>query len=95
MAAFEPLTLTVPRDVAAALREAVDNGEYASLDAAFLDALTVWMRRHEDREEDLAWIKARVLRARLDPSPDLTEEELEARMEAFFAAADKAVDEAA
>ena len=91
----EDLPLTVPPDLARLLRAAAEDGEYPSADAALADALAVWARRHEDAAENLAWVKARIRRARLDPTPLLTEEDVDQRMDAFFAAVDKAADEAA
>lgn len=92
MPSSENLTVTVPAELAAALRDAVATGEYPDLDAALADALAGWSRRHEDREENLAWLKASILRARLDPAPDLSEEEFEARMQTFYTAAERAAD---
>jgi Arc/MetJ-type ribon-helix-helix transcriptional regulator len=91
----EPLTVSVPAPLARALRDAVAAGEYASVEAALADALERWSHRHEEAAEELAWMKARILRARLDPTPDFSEEELDARLNAFFAAAERAADEAA
>ena len=91
----EEAHLVVPPALAALLRAAVEAGEYPSVDAALADALETWGRRHDRHSDDLAWLKARIERGRLDPSPHLTEAELDARLEAFFAAAAKAADEAA
>lgn len=91
----EELPLTVPPEFARLLQAALEAGEYPSADAALADALAVWARRHEDAAENLAWVRARIRRARLDPTPLLTEEEVDRRMDAFFAAVDKADDEAA
>lgn len=91
----EGLRLTVPPDLAAFLEKAVAAGEFPSVDAALADALETWGRWHEQRAEDIAWLKARIERGRLDPTPHVTEAELDARLEAFLAAAAKAADEAA
>lgn len=91
----DALTLTLSPEQSRALRQAVEAGEFPSVDDALADALMLWRRRREDGEENLAWLKAGILRARLDPSPDLSEEELDARMQAFYAAAEKAADDEA
>ena len=91
----EDLRLTIPPDLATLLREAVAAGEFPSVDAALADALETWGRRHEERAENLAWLKARLLSARLDPRPLLSQAEVDDKLKAFFAAAEKAADEAA
>lgn len=82
--ATETLTLTIPAELAAALREAVAANEYASPDEAVADALATWARRVEDREEELAWIRAKVRAAIHDPRPSLSLEQVDAHLDAFF-----------
>ena len=82
--ADEPLTLTVPAHLAAAIRDAVAAGEYSSPEAALADALEIWSRRHEEREETLAELKAMIGASIHDPRPSLSLAEVDAHLEAFF-----------
>ena len=95
MSASEPLHVTIPPDYAAALRDAVAAGEYASLDEALADALSAWSRREDEHEEELAWIKAKVRASIADPRPSLSLAEVRAHMDAVFARARSDGDEAA
>ena len=95
MASSEPLTLTVPPDVAQWLRDAVSAGEYASVDDALADAVSTWSRREEEREDELAWIRAKVRASLADPDPDLSEEEVDERLRLIAVNLDHAADEAA
>lgn len=93
--ADDPITLTLPGDASRALRQAVADGEYGSIDDALADALARWGRRHEEREEELAWIRAKVSASLADPEPDLSEEEVDERLRLMFEAHDRRADEAA
>ena len=91
----DPLTFTLTADASRALRQAVADGEFASVDDALADALAAWARRHEEREEELAWIKAQIAVSLIDPGPTLSEKEVDQRLEAFFDAAERRDHEAA
>lgn len=91
----EDLRLTVPAAFVTLLEDAVEAGEFPTVDAALADALAAGGRRHEERAEDLAWLKAGIERARLDPRRLLTQAQLDERMDAFYPLAAKAADEAA
>lgn len=98
MASRETVSIQIPAHLAAALREAVAVGEYASVDEAAADALTTWARRHADREEELAWVKARIKASIIDPRPSLSGAEVDAYLDALFEAdeaAERRSDEAA
>lgn len=82
--ADDPITLTLPGDASRALRQAVADGEYGSVDDALADALARWGRRHEEREEELAWIRAKVHASLLDPRPRLSMDEVRAHMDEVF-----------
>ena len=84
MSDHDPLTLTIPADLSRALREAAAAGECGSADDALADALATWARRHEDREEELACVKASVRAAIHDPRPSSSLEEVDAHLDAFF-----------
>lgn len=89
------LTVTLLPEISRALGDAVEAGEYGSIDDALADAFATWSHRHEDREEELAWVKARIHASLDDPRPSLTIEEVEAHMKAVFANAQKRRDAAA
>jgi Arc/MetJ-type ribon-helix-helix transcriptional regulator len=93
--ANEPLTVTIPADLATALRAAVEAGEYGSIDAALAEAIGAWSRRQEDMEEELAWVRAKTRASLADPDPDLTEGELDERLNLIFKRAGHRNDEAA
>lgn len=98
MASRETISVSLPAELGLALREAVAKGEYPSVDDAAADALTTWARRHQDREEDLAWVKARIKASIIDPRPSLSGEEVDAYLEELFKAdeaAERRSDEAA
>ena len=91
----EILTVTLPSELAAALRYAVIKGEYADVDAALADALTTWSRREEEAKEELAWTRAKVRASILDPRPSLTMNEVRAQLDEVFAQTRMNGDEAA
>lgn len=78
------ITLTLPADTSLALRQAVADGEYGSVEDAVADALSTWRHRHEDRAETLAEIRAMVGASIHDPRPSLSLDEVDAHMDAFF-----------
>ena len=91
----EDLHLAVPPDLLRLLRAATDAGDYTSVDAALADAVAIWARRREDAAEDLAWARARIKASLADPDPDLSEDEVDARLRMMFARAEQGADEAA
>ena len=72
MSGSETLSVTIPIELADALRAAVGSGEFPTTDDALVDALTTWMRRQADRDDDLAWIRAKIRASIADPSPSLS-----------------------
>lgn len=91
----DDLQLTIPSHLARILREAVESGECPSLDAALAEALRSWTRRHDEAAEELAWIRAKIRASLADPDPDLSEEEVDQRLELMFERARRRADEAA
>jgi antitoxin ParD1/3/4 len=86
----EKISVTMTPDMLRVIRESVESGEYASTSEALRDAVRVWQRRRLEDAERLAAIRARIRRSLDDPRPDLTEEEVDARLEALFAEGAKA-----
>lgn len=85
MSGSETLSITVPTGLAEALRQAVEAGEFAAVDDAVADALTAWADRHTDREEDLAWVRAKIRASIADPRPGLSAGQVRAYMKTVSA----------
>lgn len=85
MQSAEKISITMTPDMLRAVRESVEAGEYASTSEAMRDAVRVWQRQRVEDAERLEAIRARVKRSIEDPRPDLTSDEVDAHMQAFFA----------
>ncbi|MBV6304431.1 type II toxin-antitoxin system ParD family antitoxin [Candidimonas humi] len=57
MATIERLTVTMPAEMAATLKRAVDSGEYASASEVIREALRDWSFKRQLRLEELAALK--------------------------------------
>ncbi len=55
---LERLTITMPPEMVATIRQAVDDGGYASTSEVIREALREWKVRRESRVEELAALKA-------------------------------------
>jgi antitoxin ParD1/3/4 len=53
MAAVERLSITLPAEMASALRETVEGGQYASTSEVIREALREWTRRRDEDRRDL------------------------------------------
>ncbi|GCE85221.1 type II toxin-antitoxin system ParD family antitoxin [Komagataeibacter diospyri] len=53
MSTIERMTITMPSEMAAILRQSVDGGEYASTSEVVREALREWMRRRDTDRRDL------------------------------------------
>ena len=85
MEAAEKVSVTITPEQLRQVRESVERGEYASTSEAIRDALRLWSRERAEHEERLESIRARIRRSIEDPRPDLTQEELDERLERLFA----------
>ena len=81
----EAVSVVLQPDLIRALRESVEVGHYASVDAAMQDAVRTWQRVQQDRVERLAAIKARIEGSIDDPRPSLTEAEVDQHFTSFLA----------
>ena len=61
----EKISITLPPEMLASLRERIDTGEYGSTSEAIRDAVRVWQQKEEERQTRL-----QALRNRLDKSAD-------------------------
>jgi antitoxin ParD1/3/4 len=66
------------------LDEAMEAGEFASLDEALNECVRVWKADKEEKPLRHAMLKARIEQAIEDPRPPLTSKEVKERMEKFF-----------
>lgn len=83
MAAADTIYVALERDLARALRDSVDAGDYRSVNDAMRDAVRLWHERRSD--EALSSIKARIERSQRDTRPSLSSEDVDRRLEALFA----------
>jgi len=90
MPSGETISVTMAPETLRAVRERVEAGEYASVDAALDDAVRALQRQRREEAEHLDSIRARIRRSLDDPRPDLSSEEVEADLEALFAEAREA-----
>jgi antitoxin ParD1/3/4 len=81
----EKISITITSDMLRKIRESVESGEYASTSEVLRDAVRVWQRQRREDAERLAAIRARIRQSLDDPQPDLSMEEVDARLEALFA----------
>jgi antitoxin ParD1/3/4 len=82
----EKISVTLPPDMLRQLREAVAAGDYASTSEALRDAVRAWQRQRREDAERLTGLRTRVQQSLAAPRPSHTDEEVEARLNALFAA---------
>ena len=66
MAEIERLTITLPADMAAIVKAAVERGEYASSSEVVREALRDWKLKHALQLQELASLKADIDRGLTD-----------------------------
>jgi antitoxin ParD1/3/4 len=76
----EKISITMTPDILRAVRDSVEAGEYASISEALRDAVQVWLRQRLEDAERLDAIRARVRRSLDDARPDLSFDEVAARL---------------
>lgn len=83
MSSIERLTITMPSEMAATVRAAVDTGAYASTSEIVREALRDWTRRRAEDQRALAEIRAAV--AEGDNGEPVSAREVFAEMRALIA----------
>ena len=83
MGAIERLTITVPSEMAATVKAAVDDGEYASVSEVIRDALRGWMREQDSARRELEELRA-AIRVGLESGPGIPAEEVFAELRARY-----------
>ena len=66
MAEIERMTITLPSDMAAVVKDAVDGGDYASSSEVVREALREWKTKRALRLHELALLKADIDRGLTD-----------------------------
>ena len=89
MQSAEKISITMTPEMLRSIRESVEAGEYASTSEVIRHAMRLWQRERDEHTERIAAIKARIRKSLDDPRPDLTEEEMEAAIEAMFDRVDR------
>lgn len=84
MSAIERMTITMPAEMAAALRKTVAGGEYASTSEVVREALREWTRARDIERRDLETLRE-ALQAGLNSGPGIPAEEVFAELRARYA----------
>lgn len=88
-------SISVSTTTADLVREKVASGDFASIDEAIQAALGALDRIEKDREDDLAWVKAKIRASVEDTRPGYTIEEMSEHLHDLFERAQKRHDSAA
>ena len=83
MGAIERLTITVPSEMAATVKAAVEGGEYASTSEVIRDALRGWMREQDAGRRELEALRA-AIRVGLESGPGIPAEAVFAELRARY-----------
>jgi antitoxin ParD1/3/4 len=84
MSAIERLTITVPAEMAATIRQAVAGGEYASTSEVVREALRDWTRHQDAERRELETLRE-AIRIGLDSGSGIAAEEVYAELHALIA----------
>jgi antitoxin ParD1/3/4 len=87
MSAIERMTITMPTELAVAVRQTVDSGEYASTSEVLREALGDWTRSRDDERRDLDALRT-AIKAGIDSGPGIPAEEVLAELRARYARKD-------
>jgi antitoxin ParD1/3/4 len=84
MSAIERMTITMPAEMAATLRQTVAGGEYASTSEVVREALREWTRARDIERRDLESLRE-AIQAGLNSGPGIPAEEVFADLRARYA----------
>jgi len=85
MSMAEKLSITLPPEMADAIKTRVEAGLYASTSEAMRAAVRALLRDEEEKEERLAALRARVRRSLEDPRPSLPGREVRKHLNSLHA----------
>ncbi|MER8597162.1 type II toxin-antitoxin system ParD family antitoxin [Mesorhizobium sp. M0904] len=95
MESAEKLSVTVTPAMARMIREKVEDGSYGSASEVVRAALRAFQREEEEHAERMASIRARVKASIEDTRPNLSGEEVRARLREFVAQYSSRADDSA
>jgi antitoxin ParD1/3/4 len=78
----EKLSITLPAEMVAVIKQQVEIGRYGSTSEMLRAAMKRWMREEEEHAERIAAIRAEIAEAIADPRPSLTAAEVTERLDA-------------
>lgn len=78
----EKLSITLPGEMVAAIKERVSSGQYASTSEVLREAMRLWMREEEEHSQRLAAVRARIALSLADPRPALSMDDAFDRVQA-------------
>ena len=81
------LTVTLSPDILRLVEDTVASGEFATAGAVLETAMRDWHRQRQSVATDLEAIRTRIQRSIEDSRADLSEEDVDARLEILFAEA--------
>jgi antitoxin ParD1/3/4 len=84
MSAIERMTITMPAEMAATLRQTVAGGEYASTSEVVREALREWKRARDIERRDLESLRE-AIQVGLNSGPGIPAEEVFAELRARYA----------
>lgn len=83
--AIERMTITMPAELAEAVRQTVEGGEYASTSEVIREALRDWTRNRDTERRDLEALRA-AIKAGLNSGPGIPADQVFAELRARYAA---------
>jgi antitoxin ParD1/3/4 len=86
MATAEKISIALPPEMVALLRQAVDTGEYASSSEVVRDALRDWTHKRRLREQGVAELRQVWQAALRNTTPGISADEVIARLERKYQA---------
>jgi antitoxin ParD1/3/4 len=76
MPSIEKISIALPQEMVAAVRQAVEEGEYASSSEVVRDALRDWSHKRQIRRQDIDELRRAWQEAMEDPGPLVDAEEV-------------------
>jgi antitoxin ParD1/3/4 len=81
----EKLSITLPAEMVAVIKQNVESGRYASTSELLRAAMRTWLRDEEEHAERLKSIRAQIARSLDDPRPSVSLDDAFARVDAHVA----------